>query len=91
MPKTVNGCWLTRHGAGWRYKRPVPPDLVTVFGNYFKHEAARAYFGAEVSRAEAERQARSLVGIDDRRIVAARAVPEHERQGLASLPHFVTS
>jgi integrase len=88
MPKTVNGCYLTDHGPGKRYKRPVPQDLVDVFGKFFKHPGG-AYFGAEISLAEAERQARLLMAQDDQRISAARALPEGEREGLARLPRML--
>src|SRR5262245_61423767 len=85
MPKTANGCWLTPHkGTGHGYKRPVPKDAQAAFGKWFKV----VYFNAEVSRAEAERQARVLAAQDDQRLAWFRSLSDTER---ADAPRWLAS
>jgi hypothetical protein len=61
VPKTVNGCYLTAHGPGNKYKRPVDGELTAILGRWHTSK----YFGARISKVEAERRARLLMVADD--------------------------
>jgi integrase len=70
--------YLTPHGPGYRYQRPVPKDLQPLVGRRFWKKYIR-----DCSKAEAQAKARIYATHHGRVIDTLRALPENQRRQLA--------